>query len=1668
MATNDSTLNVQINATDNLTGAVKSAQSSIIRFVGAVSSAIVSLKALSFPIESSADFERALADVAKTSGFTKLEMDGLSESLIRMSKNMSLTALELANIAATAGQLGLGGKGVKAIEEFTESVARATVTFGLGEDQVSSYAAQLLQIFNIPTDKVENLFSQINELSNNSVASADNLLNVMRRVGSIAGLTAQEVGALAASTADFGVSSEVAGTTLVKFFSNMETKASDFARVLNITTQEWANSVANAPLDAFKRVTTALDELDAQSRSSAILDLFGSGRIFSLAAKFVNDAGNQFEVLNKNIQFSNDAFRSGTSSIDEYEKVVVTFNEQLKITQNSFKALAIESGEALLPVLKDIAKELQNFLDSDAAREAFDNAVASIGSLVTGIRDGIKILSEYSVVWDNLVAVLKIFIGLSVAKALLGVADRIGASIVRVSSLAAGWGTATKAMSDYYKQSLTYQTKVAASRVKDAGPVVAGSAKGKAAADAAKKTTEAGRQQVALLSRQIAEEKRLLEVQTQRIAQIKSAQGPLSAAQQEKIKGITQEISARQANLAVLERTERAALKTINKSALASAKLSGESFRSARAMGVEKAASDALVASQTRLAGVKAKLGAAAAAATTGIKAFGAALRLTGSLLSKVLLGPVGTIASLFFIFKDEIVSFFGFTVDSADKAAKAATKRLEKQAKEYADRLEAAFTKAAESFKASLVDGETRDTFTTTPTTNLEEIRDTQGLAAYQKALDETGVKAEQLNDIVLGGEVFIARQASAVAAATVEYNNLTEEIERLAKRQKGLEDLSRQGKTLDPLERQLVGQLPDLAEQERLLKESRDVIEKQIAEAEKLQAEREKAQVSLREQERDNIARIVSQFNESDASLVEIEQKRLQLIEDLVKTQEAIDAAKKAATGEDSDGGEKQTLREANALRALETRSANLNLQLKAQLKLRKQLNAVADTASLGRRAKLEEANARQLVIFEQEIAKARKEGLLGTAVQERNANLNRLIAAEQTLQATQRVQIAFNAMSGSLVGAIERAQSAYNNITSSNNAAAKGVRELKRELDSLLTKQQETAADREAFAAEDTPAKQAFELEKSYYERLIRLREQSGDTTGVARAQEDLSGLEERRRLEIESTKDLIQKERLEENLLSLRNQSYDAIKKLEDISKVDVDDLIADIPNKTFDELKELQKLVDFDLVVEAPRVDGVEGAVFATKELTKEQKEQLRVQLELKNLTTTEKLREGLQKAGQDAGELTKELIAITGEQQQNPLSGLYDAPLYTVEQRQSLIDQAVAIAKDINTAVSASISSGNEQAGNANKFLGDISKPLTAQITALNGDIKELIRQTGLTGEQYQGVVSALQNAYDAQSGSVDPSAYAEIAKQAKANADLLNQFIKGNKEAELTLNALTLARGQAAAPIPDAQLEGTYQNLEKFIKAYELLVELRNKLSTDLSKAADDKARVSVDVIITQEEIEAEVKKYNESAKEPVSLKAVLELDTDTALDRLNEFGKALEKLSANITVESSGVVPKEAATGGYIRGPGTSTSDSIPALLSDKEYVVRASAVKNIGVGFLEYINTHKPKLDEKFLEMLRRMGKLPKFATGGLVTVNPAAAMSGQNIVRELNKLKVPKFATGGLANAKTSTQAAAQRDVVDLNFNIGGNAYPVSGDRQVVQGLASALAAMSRGA
>ena len=76
-------------------------------------------------------------------------------------------------------------------------------------------------------------------------------------------------------------------------------------------------------------------------------------------------------------------------------------------------------------------------------------------------------------------------------------------------------------------------------------------------------------------------------------------------------------------------------------------------------------------------------------------------------------------------------------------------------------------------------------------------------------------------------------------------------------------------------------------------------------------------------------------------------------------------------------------------------------------------------------------------------------------------------------------------------------------------------------------------------------------------------------------------------------------------------------------------------------------------------------------------------------------------------------------------------------------------------------------------------------------------------------------------------------------------------------------------------------------------------------------------------------------------------------------------------------------GTIPKDSATGGYISGPGTGTSDSIPVNLSNGEFVIRASQTAKYRRE-LEAINGG-------YYEQFKAAAG---YAAGGMVQATPAA--------------------------------------------------------------------------
>ena len=89
--------------------------------------------------------------------------------------------------------------------------------------------------------------------------------------------------------------------------------------------------------------------------------------------------------------------------------------------------------------------------------------------------------------------------------------------------------------------------------------------------------------------------------------------------------------------------------------------------------------------------------------------------------------------------------------------------------------------------------------------------------------------------------------------------------------------------------------------------------------------------------------------------------------------------------------------------------------------------------------------------------------------------------------------------------------------------------------------------------------------------------------------------------------------------------------------------------------------------------------------------------------------------------------------------------------------------------------------------------------------------------------------------------------------------------------------------------------------------------------------------------------------------------------------------------------------------ASGGYVSGPGTPTSDSIPAMLSNGEYVISAKAVQAAGVPMLDNIN---------------------RMATGGMV------------------RYDVPKMSSGGRVRFNEGGLASSSSSMYNINVSLSG--------------------------
>lgn len=289
------------------------------------------------------------------------------------------------------------------------------------------------------------------------------------------------------------------------------------------------------------------------------------------------------------------------------------------------------------------------------------------------------------------------------------------------------------------------------------------------------------------------------------------------------------------------------------------------------------------------------------------------------------------------------------------------------------------------------------------------------------------------------------------------------------------------------------------------------------------------------------------------------------------------------------------------------------------------------------------------------------------------------------------------------------------------------------------------------------------------------------------------------------------------------------------------------------------------------------------------------------------------------------------------------------------------------------------------------KYIGDLKRLQDQEVKAAETQSKALVsaqKKANADLEKIRKERADIEKRYS--------TALAELGGGAGEASFSAAQNLKVGADKALRAGDVEGAQAQARAALKTLQDlaaagENTY-GFEGFIKQLQAI----DLAANDIEQGRAEDKITAIGVSIATLAADAEKLKGM-----PVSVKA-----DDASIEAVRA---QIQKLAADLgnteivipvrvaTPGSDTAEPQQFATGGQVRGPGSGTSDSIPALLSNGEYVIRAAAVRKLGKGYLDLINNGLP---------------ISRFADGGLA--ESVAAMPAGTSFPDLGRVA---FELGG---------------------------------------------------
>ena len=380
-------------------------------------------------VKAAIDYESAFAGVKKTVDETAtVSYQKLSDGIRQMAKELPASAVEIANVAEVAGQLGIKTEDILSFSRTMIDMGEST---NLSAEEAATAIAKIANIMGLTSDEYSKFGAAVVDLGNNFATTEKDIVMMANRLaagGKLAGLTAPEILGLATAMSSVGIEAEAGGTAMTQTLTAIgnavalttKDSADDLAliaKVAEMTSEEFQQAWKEKPAEALQSFIKGLNTAHEKGANvDAILMKLGMTGVRQ--GNMLKSLALSSDKMSAAVQRSNQAWKENTALTNEANKRYETTESQLKMFRNQITDLAIEFGGPLIKALRsgldavkpwlnnlaDLAKKFsslsseqqQNIIKWGLMAAALGPALKLLGGGVTAIGGLVKAIGGLS------------------------------------------------------------------------------------------------------------------------------------------------------------------------------------------------------------------------------------------------------------------------------------------------------------------------------------------------------------------------------------------------------------------------------------------------------------------------------------------------------------------------------------------------------------------------------------------------------------------------------------------------------------------------------------------------------------------------------------------------------------------------------------------------------------------------------------------------------------------------------------------------------------------------------------------------------------------------------------------------------------------------------------------------------------------------------------------------------------------------------------------------------------------------------------------------------------------------------------------------------------------------------------------------------------------------